>query len=75
MHKVKLYGILTAVIFAGIVIMQNTAAVETKILLATIVMPRAALLALTLGFGVLIGLSLPFIWRRKKAKPDKPADE
>ena len=49
MRKVKLYGIIAAVLFAGIVIMQNTAAVETRVLFATIAMPRAALLALTLG--------------------------
>ncbi len=75
MRKVKLYGIIAAVLFAGIVIMQNTAAVETRVLFATIAMPRAALLALTLGLGILIGVSLPLIWRRQKAISDEPAGE
>lgn len=75
MRKVKLYGIIAAVLFAGIVIMQNTAAVETRVLFATIAMPRAALLALTLGLGILIGVSLPLIWRRQQAKSDESAGE
>ena len=75
MRKVKRYGIIAAVLFAGIVIMQNTAAVETRVLFATIAMPRAALLALTLGLGILVGVSLPLIWRRQKAKSDEPPGE
>jgi hypothetical protein len=31
-------------------------------------MPRAALLALTFGLGIVIGVTIPFIWSRKKEK-------
>ena len=70
MRKVKIYAILAAILLAAIVIMQNTAVVETKVLFMTIAMPRAALLALTLGLGVLIGVTIPLIWSRKKEKSD-----
>ncbi len=39
-----------------IVVFQNTQEVETKLLFATIAMPRALLLFLTLLTGVVIGL-------------------
>ncbi|MBT5902123.1 MAG: LapA family protein [Opitutaceae bacterium] len=68
MRKVKLYGILAAVLLAAVVIMQNTTVVETKVLFMTIAMPRAALLALTFGLGIVIGVTIPFIWSRKKEK-------
>jgi uncharacterized integral membrane protein len=47
---------LVAGILAIIVIVQNTATVETHILWITISMPRAVLLALTFALGVLSGI-------------------
>ncbi len=41
-----------------IVVMQNTETVDTRLLFATVSMPRALLLAITLGVGILIGLLL-----------------
>lgn len=66
MRKIKLYGVLLAALLAIIVIGQNTAVVETKVLFMTIAMPRAALLAITLGTGILIGLGIAFVFRAKK---------
>lgn len=70
MRKVKIYAILIAVLIAGIVIAQNTAVVETQVLFMTIAMPRAALLALTLTVGILIGLGIAFIFKRGKSKAE-----
>jgi len=45
-------------IVAIIIVFQNTETVETKLLFATLSMPRALLLVLTLLVGVVIGLVL-----------------
>jgi uncharacterized integral membrane protein len=62
MLKVKLYAAFTLIVIVLIVVLQNTEPVETKLLFATIIMPRAALIAITLlvgiAAGVLIALSL-----------------
>jgi uncharacterized integral membrane protein len=56
MKKIKLIvAALLAVLFV-VVILQNTQEVETKLLFATISMPRAVLLLTTLVVGFVIGL-------------------
>ena len=67
MSKVKLVVIAVVAVLALIVILQNTAAVETKLLFVTITMPRAALLLGTFVVGFLIGL-LTAGWLRRKRK-------
>ena len=66
MQKFKIYAALVAVLLMAIVIAQNTAVVETEILFMTIAMPRAALLAVTLLTGVVIGIVLTLNWGRKR---------
>ena len=66
MHKFKIYAALVAVVLMAIVIAQNTAVVETKILFMTIAMPRAALLGVTLLSGVVVGIVLTLNWGRKR---------
>jgi len=60
--KVKIIVFLVLLIIAFVIVLQNTEAVETKLLFATVTMPRALLLFTTtiIGFaaGVLISLSL-----------------
>jgi len=62
MMKVKLIIFLVLTVIAVIIVFQNTESVQTKLLFATIVMPRALLLFVTtiIGFaaGVLVALSL-----------------
>lgn len=64
MKNAKQIAALVAGIIAIIVIVQNTATVETQILWITISMPRAVLLALTFALGVLSGIL--FTMRRSK---------
>jgi uncharacterized integral membrane protein len=70
MAKAKLIIVLVLVILAIVIVFQNTEQVETKLLFATVIMPRALLLFLTtlVGFavGVLVALSLSK--KRKAAK-------
>lgn len=52
-------------ILALILTIQNTETVETKILFATVAMPRAVLLATTFLLGVIAGLLVAYLRKRK----------
>lgn len=60
MSKLKLSILLVLAVLAIVLVLQNTQAVETKLLFVTVIMPLAALLGLTIliGFagGVLVAL-------------------
>ena len=68
----KLAAVAIVAILAIIVVLQNTQAVETKLLFVTITMPRAVLLFVTLVIGFVIGvLVAEKITRRRRAKADR----
>jgi uncharacterized integral membrane protein len=54
-HKIKLGVIAVLVVLVLIIALQNTANVETKLLFATVTMPRAILLFVMLAIGFVIG--------------------
>ena len=58
MKTVKNLSAAALLVVIIIVVFQNTETVETKILFATLSMPRALLLVMTLLIGVVIGLIL-----------------
>ena len=68
MARVKLALVVILTLLAVILILQNTAPVETRILFATITMPRAVLLIITWLGGVAVGLlaALSIMKKRKK---------
>jgi len=72
MAKLKLSVAFLLAILVIILILQNTAPVETKLLFITLTMPRAALLAITMligiAIGILISLSLSGKWAKKNKK-------
>ena len=51
-----------------ILVIQNTDTVETKLLFATVAMPRAVLLAITFLSGVVVGLLAAFVRKRSSEK-------
>ena len=55
-NKVKIVGIAVIVLIVLIVVLQNTQAVETRLLFLTVTMPNAALLFGTLIVGFAIGV-------------------
>ena len=55
-NKLKIIGIALVVLIVVIVVLQNTQAVETKLLFLTVTMPNAALLLGTLIIGFAIGV-------------------
>jgi uncharacterized integral membrane protein len=56
MNKLKLVVIAVITLFTVIVVLQNTQAVETKLLFLTVTLPNAALLFGTLIIGFAIGV-------------------
>ena len=56
MTKLKLIILLVLSVLAIVLVLQNTQAVETKLLFVTVTMPRAALLGLTLLIGFACGI-------------------
>ncbi|MFT5284643.1 MAG: putative integral membrane protein [Planctomycetota bacterium] len=58
MKSLKTYGVAVLLVLVVIVVFQNTETVETKLLFATLSLPRALLLISTLLVGIVIGLVL-----------------
>ncbi|MFC1604608.1 LapA family protein [Planctomycetota bacterium] len=56
MKKAKIIIILIISLLALVVFLQNTETVETRLLFATIAMPRVLLLILTIITGFIVGL-------------------
>jgi len=72
MSRWKLAAVAIIAILAIIVVLQNTQAVETKLLFVTVTMPRAVLLFVTLLIGFVIGvLATEKITRRRRAEADR----
>jgi uncharacterized integral membrane protein len=55
-RNLRLVSIALAVVVVLILVVQNTAEVETRILFATVTMPRAVLLVVMLAVGYVLGL-------------------
>lgn len=68
MQKIKLYGSLTLLIILLVIILQNTEVVDTDILFITVSMPRAALLAITLLVGIIVGVISSFFIAGRSSK-------
>jgi len=71
MKRMKLIGVLMAVVLGLIVILQNTQPVETRFLFLKITMPNAILLGLTLLMGVAIGILVALIMSSKRVAAEK----
>ena len=66
MSKVKLVVILLVIGAIVTVVLQNTETVETKLLFATMEMPRAFLIGVTFLLGVVCGFLLKTRFGKKK---------
>lgn len=56
MGKLKNISLVVVLVLVVIVVLQNTESVETRLLFATLEMPRALLLFSTLVLGVIVGV-------------------
>lgn len=68
MTKLKLIVLLVLSVLAIVLILQNTQAVETRLLFVTVTMPRAALLLLTLLLGFTCGILAAIAVGKKREK-------
>lgn len=64
--KFKTIIITLAVIVFLIFVLQNTAMLTLSFIVYEITMPRAILLSLTLGLGVIIGVLLPYKFKKDR---------
>ena len=71
--KIKLISILVLAAACIVVVLQNTTAVETKILFMTVAMPRALLLFLTTLVGFILGVVVTLLIQKKKSGKIKSA--
>jgi len=65
-YKTILIAVLT--LLGIVIILQNTAPVETKFLFVSITMPRAVLLMATTLIGFALGVLVSFYFQRRKKK-------
>lgn len=68
MKNVKLILAVVLALLIAIVALQNTDAVETKLLFATVSMPRAVLLFTTAAIGFGLGVLATLYWARSAGK-------
>lgn len=68
LNKIKLFAVFALLILILIVILQNGQSVETKFLFATVTMPRAALLAITLLIGHASGILMAFYLIKRRSR-------
>ena len=66
MKKTKLIAVIILALLCLIILLQNTATVETKILFITITMPRAVLLLTTTTIGFALGVLVSLIMCKKQ---------
>ena len=72
MERFKVIAIGILVLLGVIIILQNTAPVETKLLFFSITMPRAILLMTTTLIGFALGVLVSFYFLRKKETSGLP---
>ena len=72
MKRAKIIAALVLTVLVIVIVLQNTEPVATKLLFITVIMPRAALLALTTLVGFALGLLACLITTRKKPDPPPP---
>ena len=64
--KVKYVIMIILLIIFGIFVVQNTTSVTVSFLVFDATMPRALLLILTFALGILIGIFIPYQFKKHK---------
>ena len=75
MNRIKLFTALLLSVVMLVVVLQNTEAVETRILFASITMPRALLIAVAFLAGTIAGLLLAAHFGRRASKNRESRDQ
>jgi len=72
MHKAKLVTGTILALLVAILILQNSASVETRFLFWTLTMPRAVLLVGTLLIGFALGVITTLLSKRSEGRRPRP---
>jgi uncharacterized integral membrane protein len=72
MRKIKLITIIVISILTIVILLQNTEAVQARVLFATAQMSLALLLMLTFVLGFVVGILVPTYFLRKTGSKAKP---
>ncbi len=67
LSKPKLITVAVLTLLAIIILLQNTAAVQTRILFFTVTMPRAFLLLITAALGFAAGVIAAWTFAKKRS--------
>jgi len=67
MKKAKLIIAIVLAVLCLIIVLQNTASVDTRLLFVTITMPRAVLLLSTAAIGFALGVLVSLIMCKKQS--------
>ncbi len=68
--KIKLIGLVISVGLAALILIQNSAPVETRLLMLTFQLPQAVLVLLSFGLGLMTGVLLTWSLTGRHAEPD-----
>ncbi|MFH1999497.1 MAG: LapA family protein [Planctomycetota bacterium] len=71
MKQVKIILAIVLVVLGLIIVLQNTASVETELLFVKVTMPKAVLLFITLAIGFASGIMASMFFARRMAARDK----
>ena len=66
--KAKLITAIVLSVLMGVVVLQNTEPVETRVLFMTFTLPRAALLLITLLTGIVLGILFSLTFKLRSGK-------
>lgn len=75
MKQLRLIAILILAVVVAVLILQNTEPVETRLLFATVEMPRALLLLTTVLVGFALGILTALVWMRARTPAPRQGDE
>jgi uncharacterized integral membrane protein len=68
--KIKLVALILAVGIAALLLVQNSATVETRLLMFTIPVPQAVLVLISFGLGLMTGILLTWSLTGRSTEPD-----
>lgn len=66
LKKLKIAAVIIALILVGVVLLQNTESIETRILFMSITMPRALLIASAFLLGSAVGAVIAYLLGKKR---------
>lgn len=74
MKQLRLVVLVVLTLLIAVLALQNTETVDTRLLFATVSMPRAVLIFTSAAIGFLLGVLASVFWARKSEKAAAPRE-